>query len=189
MASGPGPSVRLLDILRDFSGRVESKIRPPVTQKRRVSPQRSRCSGARILNSLFCAAAARPAPRQTNPPFFILSPVGATGCSHGWSGAAAQRPDAQPVERKEESGYSLSSCRPGGATEVPKPTKGKRFLRPSGAGLTNTHLSHGLRCAPPVATLRGPVGAETRLPGLRKMTQWSFAPRSGFRVSRSPERT
>ena len=66
----------------------------------------------------------------------------------------------------------FSSFRPGGAKEIPKPTQEKRFLRPSGAGLSNTHLSHGLRsaclaagCAPPVATTRGPVGAEARLPG------------------------
>jgi len=49
----------------------------------------------------------------------IFRPNGATGCSHGWSGAAALRPDAEPVE----SGYPLSSFRPGGATEIFGPTK------------------------------------------------------------------
>ena len=28
----------------------------------------------------------------------FLSPNGAAECSHGWSGAAARRPDAKPVE-------------------------------------------------------------------------------------------
>jgi len=65
----------------------------------------------------------------------------------------------------------FSSFRPGGAKEIPKPTQEKRFLRPSGAGLSKTHGFHGLRTArlaagaPPVATTRGPVGAEARLPG------------------------
>ena len=30
--------------------------------------------------------------------FFLFRPNGAMDCSHGWSGAAAQRPDAEPVE-------------------------------------------------------------------------------------------
>jgi hypothetical protein len=39
-------------------------------------------------------------------------PIGAAGCSHGWSVKTVLRPDAEPVE----SIYSRSSFRPGGAT-------------------------------------------------------------------------
>ena len=51
----------------------------------------------------------------------VAGPNGATECSHGWSGAAAMRPDAEPVEN----GYFSSSSRPSGAKEVFGPTKGR----------------------------------------------------------------
>ena len=87
MASGRGPSVRrgewlrrrragyawhrlwllctgeshLLNILRDFSGRVESKIRPPVTQKRRVPLSVLGVPGPRFSTPCF----ARPRPARS----------------------------------------------------------------------------------------------------------------------------
>jgi len=42
-------------------------------------------------------------------------PKGAADCSHGWSGAAAKPPDAQPVEAMA---CSSSSFRPEGAEEA-----------------------------------------------------------------------
>jgi len=52
-------------------------------------------------------------------------------CSHGWSGAAAQRPDAQPVE----SGYSSSSSRPVRGEGVARTgAPAQRFLRPLRGG-------------------------------------------------------
>jgi len=52
----------------------------------------------------------------------LLQPrTGRKGCSHGWSGAAALRPDAEPVEN----GYPSASSRPNGAKEILGPTKGR----------------------------------------------------------------
>ena len=128
-----------------------------------------------------------------------LRPNGAVGCSHGWSGAAATRPDAQPVE----GGYSLSSFSyplspRRGEGDFPPP---RRFLRPSGAvphdlpfhELRSARLAAG--CAPLVATSRGPVGAEefktrtfpwvTRRGGVRRRTRRPVAedmlPRSAWK--------
>jgi len=53
-----------------------------------------------------------------------------------------------------------------------------RFLCPSGAGKENIRRFHGLRCAresagcaPPVATARGPSGAESRPVGAKKRAE------------------
>src|SRR5687767_1609591 len=87
-------------------------------------------------------------------------PEGAAGCSHGCSGGAAQPAAAQPVETR-----LVFSFRPGGAKEA---RYGHLLLCPFGAGSRPDVDVHGLRlvrlsadCAPPVATVRRPVGAKT----------------------------
>ena len=53
-----------------------------------LSPQRARTTQRTAEVGFGTAAHARQA---------CFGPNGAGGCSHGWSGAAAQRPDAEPV--------------------------------------------------------------------------------------------
>ncbi len=44
----------------------------------------------------------------------VFGPGGAEDCSHGWSGAAAQPPDAEPVADS----YAVFSLAPDGAKEA-----------------------------------------------------------------------
>ncbi|MFN9090964.1 MAG: hypothetical protein ACK5V0_05545 [Alphaproteobacteria bacterium] len=68
-----------------------------------------------------------------------FGPIGAAGCSHGWSGGAAQPADAQPVEVDAQ-----IDSRPGGAEESP-PAPQALFLCPFGAGDIHAPPSHGFR--------------------------------------------
>ena len=100
----------------------------------------------------------------------LFGPDGAAACSRGWSGAAALRPGAQPVENGTQENrffFILFSPRPataglrrgeGGVRSSGKSRCGvtrpslirpacRHFLRPAGAGVSITHLFHGLRSA------------------------------------------
>ena len=93
----------------------------------------------------------------------LLSPNGAAGCSRGWSGAAALRPVAQPVESGTQENrffFILFSPRrgEGGARTNEEVHRGasrtslirfacRHFLRPIRGGCVVTHLLHGLRVA------------------------------------------
>jgi len=100
----------------------------------------------------------------------VFRPNGARGCSRGWSGAAALRPDAQPVERNGFVILFFSPRRGEGVARTDERTlirrPFRRFRRPSGADVLKDERSHGLRTArheaagaPPVITVRRPVGA------------------------------
>jgi len=102
------------------------------------------------------------------------------GCSRGWSGGTAKRPDAEPVEsgRGRNHWCSSSLSRPGGAKETPErpnrrpcpavpppPRGGKKRLGPAASRpFPRLCASPALRRAAvalaKAATSRGPDGAE-----------------------------
>jgi hypothetical protein len=71
-----------------------------------------RRQGAAVARIVRVVARACPPLAGSHAPaaYVVSAPNGATGCSHGWSGAAALRPDAQPVE----SGFSHPLFAPAG---------------------------------------------------------------------------
>ena len=123
-----------------------------------------------------------------HPPPAAIGPNGAAGCSHGWSGAVAQRPDAEPVGG---SGRAILFFLP---ILLFSPRRGEGgSSAPRGAGPSLTHLSHGLRsarhaagCAPPAAPCRRSArlererGEDPRRPRLH-----AVAPRASSLRSRS----
>jgi len=110
----------------------------------RISPQRAQRTRRTALTSAECACQGSLSPqraRRTQRTAEVgfgtaaharqayFGPNGAAGCSRGWSGAAAQRPDAEPVGGKRVP-YPLllaypHSSRPGGAKEIPPPLPGR----------------------------------------------------------------
>jgi hypothetical protein len=124
-------------------------------------------------------------------------PDGAAECSRGWSGAAALRPDAEPVESGETRVLPpLFLFRPGGATEIFRdaestPVPGDSAA-PLGRMMSKHERSHGLRdtasgVAPPAvrprhacraraATPRRPVGAKTAVRSQRPFLAQSSHP-------------
>jgi len=81
-------------------------------------------------------------------------PDGATECSHGWSVGPRRGPTRNPWKVGAEPAHSFF-FRPGGAKESRCP----HLIPDSPVHRLLDQGFHGLRCAPPVATIRRPVGA------------------------------
>ncbi len=102
-------------------------------------------------------------PASASGILFSAAPTGAKGCSHGWSGAAAQPPDAEPVGKervfflisppkgaKEGTRKALIPCHPiDGLADHPPPSS-----TPSGWDIDCGTAIHGLR-SPAAHSTRG----------------------------------
>jgi hypothetical protein len=95
----------------------------------------------------------------------VQAPAGASACSHGWSSAVPARRDPlrNPWKRFLLGWFSPRMGR------RRSPARGDYSSAPFGAGLQTNNLFHGFRSArltpgsaSPVATIRGPAGAEKR---------------------------
>ena len=96
----------------------------------------------------------------------VFRPNGATGCSRGWSGGAARRPDAEPVER---SGVLILFFSPRMGrrrfSERRKQARARRSLRPFEA----KKAVQSFKACPPIlrAGFRFQVNGQTAVQGQR----------------------
>jgi len=129
--------------------------------------------------------------KARNSRFFVFRPDGAPDCSRGWSGAAENRPDAQPVETKRNPQYYLSvyffapegrrnglnQRRDRHARHLLIRRASRRFLRPSGAERGKRERKEYETCIPRVA--RRPLCGRRSTRGYSPRPPWGRRVRHG----------
>jgi hypothetical protein len=138
----PFDAVRALPAIEPLGGQC-----PPYTRSPVGSALADAFAGS-CTESRFEPGDPRNASAKADPTGLLsrhFGPGGAVACSHGWS-------EAEPVVA-----VNVSIC-PGGATgAMGRSAHPNTSSAPSEQGQLRT--THGFRCAPPVATSRGPSGA------------------------------